>query len=110
MAEERDEAIALPIVYVGVEEAPLYFSNQFVVQWQQDEFVLTFGHVTPPLEMVGLSLDQARERARTLRHVEAKLIVRLGMTAARVRELVRLLQQQLAAYDRQRGEAPQSGQ
>jgi hypothetical protein len=38
----------LPIIWVGVEDVPILFANQMVIQHSaENEFVLTFGQLTP---------------------------------------------------------------
>jgi len=41
MATEEPEGVQLPSVWVGADETPIAFANQFVCQFQPNEFVLT---------------------------------------------------------------------
>jgi hypothetical protein len=43
MATEEPEGVQLPSVWVGADETPIAFANQFVCQFQPNEFVLTIG-------------------------------------------------------------------
>lgn len=48
-----DEGIAIPVVWVGLDEQPVMFANQFVCQLVgPQEFVLSMGQVTPPIVLV----------------------------------------------------------
>lgn len=97
MAEEK-EVIQIPIVFLGMEDVPILYVNQFVVQHQQAEFILTLGQVTPPL-LQGTEEEQ-REQARQLSHIPVKVVARLGMTRERVEELIIALQTNVEAYDK----------
>jgi len=46
--DQEGHGIQIPIAWVGVEEVPIFFANQVVCQFQQNEFILTFGQMSPP--------------------------------------------------------------
>ena len=39
----EQDAITLPVVYVGAEDEPILLANQFAIQHQKNEFILTVG-------------------------------------------------------------------
>ena len=50
MNGERD-AITLPLTYLGLEDIPILFANQFVIQHEKNEFILPVGQLQPPLPL-----------------------------------------------------------
>jgi hypothetical protein len=97
---EQPQGISVPIVYTSTDDAPILLANQFVLQINQDEFILLIGQLQPPL-LVGTPEEQ-REAASKLSHVSVKTILRVAMTRTRVEELAALLTQQLTTYDEQK--------
>lgn len=97
MAEES-ERIDIPLVWVGAEEAPILLVNQFLGQSEQEEIVLSIGQMTPPVLMG--TREQIIEQARQVSYVPVRTVARLGLTRGRLQELMDVLQQTLANYDR----------
>ncbi len=93
--------IAVPVVFIGLEDVPILFVNQFVISFQQDEFILTMGQLAPPV-LLG-SEEEQREQAAQLSYVPVKVVGRVGMNRLRMGELVSLLQTQLQRYDERQG-------
>jgi regulator of sirC expression with transglutaminase-like and TPR domain len=98
---EQPDGIAVPIVYTSTDDAPILFANQFVVQINQDEFLLLIGQLQPPL-LLGTHEEQ-QEAAKQISHVSVRTVLRVAMTRTRVEELAGLLTQQLAQYDEKKG-------
>lgn len=94
-------AIELPIVYTSLDDQPVLFANQFAIQFNQDEFILTVGQLQPPL-LLGTP-DQQHQQAARLTHVPIRVLARVGMTRARIDELAKLLAEHLRRYDEQKG-------
>ena len=100
MAEEP--TITLPIVYIGLEDVPVLFGNNFVIQHEQDEFILTVGQLTPPI-VLGTQ-EERIEQAKKLSYISVKVVARIGFTRQRLVELIQILEENLKTYDeRQRG-------
>lgn len=98
MPDEADEQIVqVPVAWVGVDEAPITLVNQFLGQFQQDEFILTFGQFAPPA-LLGTP-EERLEEARSISFVSIKVLARFGLTRARVEELIGVLEQTLKNYD-----------
>jgi flagellar motor switch/type III secretory pathway protein FliN len=95
------EGIELPVVYTSVDDAPMLFANQFAIQFNKDEFILTIGQLQPPL-LLGTP-EEMREQASRLTHVPVRVLVRVGMTSTRVAELAKLLADHLRRYEEQKG-------
>jgi hypothetical protein len=98
---EDEGTISIPAVYVGAEDIPVLLANQFVVQHDGDEFVLTVGQGVIPI-LLG-SAEEQEEQARMLSYAPIRVVARLGMTRSRVVELIGALQENLDRHDGRRG-------
>jgi hypothetical protein len=100
MAEEEAEELTIPLSFVGAEDVPVLYANQFVVQFMQDGFILTVGQLTPPI-LLGTG-EEKREKAKQLSLVPVKVVARLAIDRRRVEELVNLLRTQLERFDEEK--------
>mgnify|MGYP001592478786 CR=1 FL=1 len=75
-----------------------YFVDNIVVQHQPDRFILTFFEVWPPA-VVG---DPAEQKAEldSIDSVEAKCVARLVLTPKTMRQLAKLVAENLANYEK----------
>jgi hypothetical protein len=50
VADEQPDQIAVPVVWVGVEETPIVYCNEAISQFDRDleTFIVTFGQLNPP--------------------------------------------------------------
>lgn len=64
------------------------------VQHIDNEFVLNFGYMTPPV----LLRPPTQEELASIDHIPIKTIVRLGMTPDRMLELIMMLQEIYREY------------
>lgn len=101
MSEEQNQ-VALPIVYVGAEDVPILFANQFVIQHSQQEFFLTVGPLQPPI-LLGKP-EEVQEQVKRLGYVPVKVVARLALTEQRLRELIKVLEAHLTRFDEAREE------
>ena len=90
-----------PLQWIDFETTPILFANHFLVQYQPNEFVVTFGQVTGP-PVVGTP-DQVRDETRQLGRVPIRTLARTGLTRDRIVELIALLQTTLREHDRTTG-------
>lgn len=95
---EQPESIDIPVAWVGMDEAPILVANQFMLQSQPYEFLLTVGQMSPPA-LLG-SPDEKAEQARQIDYVPIRVLARLGLSPTRVRELIAILQDQLERHDK----------
>jgi hypothetical protein len=100
-AAGQPERIEVPLVWVGVEDVQILFANQFLGQVQQQEIVLSFGQVTPPV-LLG-SPEQLAQQVRRLGFIPVKTVARFSMTRARLEELIGVLQATVRNFDAQNG-------
>jgi hypothetical protein len=98
MAEGEFE---VPIVWVDVDQTPIQFANQFISQYQAHEFVLTIGQLAPPM-IIGTP-EQQTEQVENLAFVTVRPLARFGLPVNRLRELIRVLSENLESYDRKTG-------
>jgi hypothetical protein len=106
MADAEPTSLEISLVWIGVEELPIWFANQFMGQLDdQGEALITFGQVSPPA-LIGPPEEQVRQ-AKQITHVPVKPIARLALSTSRLRELVEVLQQTIENQERARGQIEQ---
>ncbi len=96
-------SIPIPITWIGVEEVPIYLANQFVCQFEQQEFILTLGQMSPPA-LLGETEEERAEQAAQIDYVPVKPLARLGFTESRLRELIAVLEANLRNYEQHQRE------
>ncbi len=89
----KDSLIRVPITYIGLDDMPVLFANNFVVQHEQTEFILTAGQLVPPV-LLGTT-EERLEQAKQLGYVGVRVVARLALTRDRVTELIQVLQDNL---------------
>ncbi len=89
--------VELPLAWVGLDEVPIQFANQFVIQFQPNEFVISIGQATPPA-IVGTP-DQIAEQIAEVEFVPVRPIARIGLNRDRIVELLAALQANLGNHD-----------
>ena len=100
MADD-DDSYQLPLSWIGYEEEPIQFANQFLVQIQPGEIVIALGQVTPPA-VLGTPEEQ-KEQIKGWPFVPVRVAGRYGLTRARLEEFRGLLNRMADEYDRQFG-------
>jgi hypothetical protein len=100
--ERTSEGRAIPIQWEGVEECPLIFSNNMLVQHTEHEFIITFAQVHPPLVL-------RDEDLAGIKSVRARAAVRVVLPPTRVPELIRILTENREKYIRRMGGATVEG-
>jgi hypothetical protein len=103
MSESRQgrrvpEGKTIPLVYEGLDDLPVMFANQFLVQSQQSEFIVAFGQQAPPLILPGTEEERRAQVAR-IHYVPVRMLARFGLTEERFRELIALMTDYLKKYD-----------
>ena len=106
MAEDP-EVIQVPVVWVGGDETPILLVNQFLGQFQENEFILTLGQFAPPA-LIGTE-DERREQLRDVSFVPVKVLARLALTRSRMEELIRVLEETLANHEKSKGGEMENG-
>lgn len=96
--EPQQPEMQIPLSWVNFNETPIAFANQVVCQFQPNEFVVTFGQATGP-PLIGTP-EEVQEQAKRIEFVPIRTLVRLGMSRARLIELIGVLQANLENHDR----------
>lgn len=96
--EERPPDIDIPLAWIGAEELPIHLVNQFLCQFNQDEFILTIGQMAPPA-LIASTPEERLEQAEQISYVPVKPLARLTFTRQRLVELVATLEANIAQYD-----------
>jgi hypothetical protein len=100
---EIPERIELPLVWVAPEDLPIELGNQFLIQFDGDNFFLSVGQVSPPT-FLG-TVEERFAQAQALSFVPVRTLGRYSMNRRNVDQLVDLLIQMRANFDEQvRGE------
>jgi len=97
VAQDAKDIFEIPIVISGAEDVSIHFANQFVIQHQQNEFILTIGQLVPPM-LFGTD-EERLEQAKKVAYVPVKVVTRLALTRQRIVELIEVLQENLRNYD-----------
>jgi len=97
--DEHSERRDVPLTWENLESVPVFFSNQYVCQYNQDEFILTFGQMTPPM-LLG-DLEDRAEQLRRLEYVPVKPLARVAFTYKRLVELIQVLEINREQYERE---------
>jgi hypothetical protein len=105
LAVTSEHRVAVPVVFIGADEVPVYHANQFAVQNQGNEFFVTIGSLVPPI-LLGNEAEQ-REQVKQIPYVPIKVVARISMTRDHLAELVNALQETLTKHD-QMNERPAS--
>ena len=96
-AMAEDEEFQVSLVWEDADERAIVFANQFLIQHQPDEFILSVGHVAPP-PFLGTE-EERREQLARLNYIPIRVLGRFGMTRRRLVELISVLQANLERHD-----------
>jgi len=93
----EQDSVTLSVLWRGLDDEPILYANQFVVQHEQDELIVTIGQFQPPI-LLGEPHERI-EQAKRLGFLPVNAVARLAFTRARLGELVKILQEHLEKYD-----------
>lgn len=101
MADEQPlENFRVPVVWVGADEVPVFFANQFVAQVERGEVFLTVGQLVPPAILPGPP-EAFREQAERIQYVPVQTVARIALTPARLQDLIQVLEITKANHEKQ---------
>ena len=95
--ESSSEGRSVPLIWIDRDDKAVLFANQILAQHLNDEFLISFGQVSPPA-ILGSEEEQQEGLAR-VEFVPVKTIARIGLPAQRMREFVSVMQQSLDQYE-----------
>jgi len=99
------EFVALRLLWIDLDEEPIYSSDQMVAQIDRDRVVVTFGSTSPPVIM-GDTDEERRQSAESIGYVPVRVISKVAMTRDRLEDTVRVLTEILGKIDGTGGGAP----
>src|SRR3954453_1270429 len=94
---DEAEPLVLPLAWVGLDEQPILYANQFLGQANAGEITLTIGQAAPPA-LLG-SPEQQREQAEAISYVPVRPLVRVNVSRDRLEELIQVLTETLQNAD-----------
>ena len=94
MAGQRKGEVQKPLKWGNVQETPVQFSNQVLVQHVQNEFVVSFGILTP----LPFLQPPTKEEVESIKYVPVQTVCRVGMTPRRLLEVIKVLQTNYRTY------------
>jgi hypothetical protein len=99
--EKPEDGIQVPVVWAGVEDVPIVYANNIIVQFDTSSpggFIITVGQMTPPA-LIGTP-EEVREQAEQVSFVPVRAVARLALTRTKMQELIAVLQGNVEKYDR----------
>ncbi len=91
MADDDPDRIQVPVAWIGADEVPVLFANQFIAQIDRGEIFLTVGQLVPP-PIMGATEEERREMAENVQFVPVKPVARIAFTPGRLSELISILE------------------
>jgi len=88
----------VPLSWVGYDEVPIVYANQFLVQHQDGQFVVAFGQFTLPA-LLG-SPEELEEQLSEIEFVPVRPLNRFVLPEGKMRELIAVLEASLSKAER----------
>lgn len=104
---EKDQGKPVRIEFDIPSDFPAKYASNLVVQHTEHDFTITFFDVRPPL-LVATTDDKA-SRLNAIETVKAQPIARIIVAASHMHDFVRVLQDNLKAYQANRSEREPAG-
>ncbi len=101
MATENDDAVRIPLEFRIPEDMPLAYATTVVAQHTQDEFVISFFSVAPPV-ILG-DPEVVRQKQGEIASLPAQCVARIVLTPSRMAQLVNVVKSNLAKYEERFG-------
>lgn len=102
---EKLEYRKLPVKYIVPPTIQPLFTNNAVVQHDQQHFAISFYEVWPPL-ILGETDEDKLEYFQAVDHVDAKCVAKIVMSPADLRDLIDALTENLAKHEARFGKIP----
>jgi hypothetical protein len=92
------------LAWENLEDVPVFFANQFICQFTQDEFVVSIGQMVPPAVLGEPGQQEQIDR------IPVRALARIAFTHQRLVELINVLQANREQYEQaQRARNEQMG-
>jgi hypothetical protein len=92
------DEVQVSLAWEAPDDLATPFVNQFLIQHQKGEFVLTFGVLVPP-PITAVDLEERRKALASMPYIPIKIVGRYGFTRQRLVELIDVLQTNLQKHD-----------
>lgn len=92
---ENEQGVEIPIEWDYSENTSRYATN-LIVQHTEHEFILSFFEIKPPI-LLGSPEEQA-QKALEIKSIKAKCVARVVISAGRMPDFLRVLQDNLNKY------------
>ena len=103
MSPDPPERLEVPLSWVGYDDAPIAYANQFLVQWTPEEgFVLGVGQATTP-PLMGTP-EQIKAQAAQIEFVPVRTLARFAMTQPKLHELIAALEANLRNFEQMKAQ------
>lgn len=89
----------VPLAWIGVEDVPLLYADQFVAQLHQNMLILSIGQMVPPA-FIGTPEERA-EQLEQITYLPVKAVSRVTFSPANLDQLMAILQQMRDLYGQQ---------
>lgn len=97
MATKQDEGRYLPVDFSRGTDFPAVHANQMIVQHTDQEFIVTFFELLPPV--VSLDPEMQKEQLAQISSIPARPVARVVMSAERAREFIGALVDNYRKYE-----------
>lgn len=97
-----DDEVQVRLLWIDLDETPVYAANQFIGQFHGQEIIVAFGHMSPPV-IVGETLEERRGQAEGLGYVPVRPVARISLTRENLGSLMNILEQTKRNYEAQHG-------
>ena len=91
--EQQSNMVPLRVSWRSADHVPVHVGNQFMLQFTQEGYVLSFGQVMPPAV-----IEASAEEIRSIGEVSVNVLGRVALTPERTRALLLLLRRQMAIF------------
>jgi len=100
---ENEQGIAVPIEWCYPDNIISGYATNVIVQHTEHEFILSFFEVRPPI-LLGSS-EELKEKALHIKSIKAECVARIIVSAERMPNFVRVLQDNLSKYQEKSNQA-----
>jgi hypothetical protein len=98
---DPNQRFELPVSWVGYDEVPIVYANQFLLQIQPEgSFVMAVGQSTPPA-LLG-TLEEIAAQVSQVEFVPVRTLARVALTEQKARDLVAVLEAALSNSEKLR--------
>jgi hypothetical protein len=91
--EQQGSGVFVPINWRSAESVPILLANQFLLQYTENNFILSVGQIAPPA-----IIQLSEENIRSVNELNVVVLDRFVLTPERTRALILLLRRQLRRF------------